>query len=145
MTSYGHPFCTSTGCVFCTCYFSKIHEVLGISPTTVSVVWEWTLTPLVGGVQQRMLFFADGQGSAIATFYDKTFNSETSICGKFLHTLVNFRHIQKEAPNVHISKCTRYPWGTVQKDLSFIHITVLYCSNRQRSFFNGSIMINTPD
>lgn len=118
-------------------------EVLGLSPTAVSVAWDWPFTSLVGGVHQRMLFFADGQGSAITSFYDKAFYSKPSICGKFLHMFVKFRHTHKEeAPNVHISKCTTYPWGAVQKGLSFM--TVLYCSNRQRSFFNGSVMI-TPE
>ena len=57
-----------------------------------------------------MVFFADGQGSAITSFYDKAFHPKTSICGKFLHTLVKFRHIDREeAPNVHTSKCSTHP------------------------------------
>lgn len=43
-----------------------------------------------------MLFLADGQGSAITSFYDKAFYSASSICIKFLHMLVKLRFIPKE-------------------------------------------------
>lgn len=85
------------------------------------------------------------QSSAATSFIDKAFSSKTSTCGNFLHMLDEFRHIHKEAAaNLHISNAPSVPLrhGT---EGPFIHVTVLHCSKRPRSSFNGSVTINTPD
>lgn len=85
------------------------------------------------------------QSSAATSFIDKAFSSKTSTCGNFLHMLDEFRHIHKEAAaDLHISNAPSVPLrhGT---EGPFIRVTVLHCSKRPRSSFNGSVTINTPD
>lgn len=91
MTSSDHPFCLFTR-------ITSVRRVKCWDSVLLHKLWPGTEHSLhLLEVQLRMmLFLADGQGSAITSFYDKAFYSATSICIKLLHTPVKFRYTPKE-------------------------------------------------